>query len=83
LIDSFGLEVERDPADMEAHIQLTARGLPRQMIYFADSAGIEYKLNLILNAFPELGGVAIWGLGGEDPAAWEVLRAARQPNCKV
>jgi len=80
-VQSFHLPIERDPADMEAHVDLKVRGLPHQTIYFADSVGIEYKLGRILNDYPDLGGVAIWGIGGEDPANWDVLRAARQPNC--
>jgi hypothetical protein len=57
--------------------------LPKQTLYFADSVEIDYKLKQILTNFPDLGGVAIWGIGGEDPADWEVLRAARQPNCHL
>jgi spore germination protein YaaH len=85
LINSFRPEIQRDPADMEAHIEVKARGLPRQTIYFADSVGIEYKLDQIMTDFPQLGGVAIWGIGGEDPADWNVLRerAAQQPNCNL
>ena len=83
LIDTYGLEVTRDPADMEARIEFKARGLPRQTIYFADSIGIEYKLAQILDAFPDLGGAALWGIGGEDQAIWDSLRAARQPNCHL
>jgi len=83
LINSFHPDVVRDPADMEAHIEVKARGLPKQAVYFADSVGIEYKLNQILHDFPSLGGVAIWGIGGEDPADWDVLRAAHQSNCNL
>ena len=83
LIKSFHPDVQRDPTNMEAHIEVKARGLPKQTIYFADSVGIEYKLNQIMIDFPNLGGVAIWGIGGEDPADWTVLRAAQQPNCHL
>jgi spore germination protein YaaH len=83
LIQSFGVEIQRDPVDMEARIEFKARGLPKRTIYFADSAGIEYKLQGVLDEFPQLGGVAIWGIGGEDPANWDVLRAARQANCTL
>lgn len=76
LIDTYDLEIERNPADMEAFIAFKARGLPHQTIYFADSAGIAYKLQTIFNEFPTLGGAAIWGIGGEDPALWSVLREA-------
>ncbi len=82
LVETYELEIMRE-TDMEAHIEFKARGLPRQTIYFADSAGIEYKVNTVLADFPELGGVAIWGVGGEDPDIWGRLRAARQPNCQL
>ncbi|MEP7293220.1 MAG: glycosyl hydrolase family 18 protein [Chloroflexota bacterium] len=83
LIDIYDLEITRNPANMEAMITFKARGLPRQTITFADSAGLEYKLEMILADFPDLGGAAIWGVGGEDPDIWNVLREARQPNCTL
>ena len=81
LIETYDLEVERDPANMEAFIDFKVRGLPHQTIYFADSAGIAYKLNAILSEFPTLGGAAIWGVGGEDPAIWDVIREANAVSC--
>lgn len=81
LIASFKLEVQRDPGG-DAYVELNARGLPRQTFYVADSAALEYKLDQVLAAYPKLGGVAIWGIGGEDPANWDVLRAARPSNCQ-
>lgn len=80
LIASFKLEVQRDPGG-DAYVELDVRGLPRQTLYFADSTAIEYKLDQVLTAYPQLGGVAIWGIGGEDPANWDMLRAVRQSNC--
>lgn len=77
-VDSFQLEVMRDPNDMEATVLLDQRGLPKQTIYVADAVGLEYKLDYILDAYPTLGGVSIWGLGGEDPANWDVLRTYTQ-----
>ena len=73
-ITSFDLEFERDPADMEAFLTLSLRGLPRQTAYVADSVGLDYKLTHVLTEYPELSGIAIWGIGGEDPANWDVLR---------
>lgn len=81
VIEAFAPEVQRDPTNREAFIRFKARGLPSQTIYFADSVALEYKLQGIMVEFPALGGVAIWGIGGEDPANWDVLRAARTPNC--
>ncbi len=81
-IESYGLAFERDPASMEAILRVDVRGLPRQTIVVADAAGLAYKLDQIAAAFPDLGGVAIWGLGGEDPANWDVLREQRQGECE-
>ncbi|MBI1257137.1 MAG: hypothetical protein GC204_06675 [Chloroflexi bacterium] len=85
LINAFHPDIQRNPDNMEARIEVKARGLPKQTIIFADSVGIEYKLNQIMRNFPDLGGVAIWGIGGEDPADWTVLRAlaADQPKCNL
>lgn len=80
-IDSFDVAVERDPADMEAFISYKVTGLPRQTIYFADATGLAAKLELLLARFPTLGGVAIWGLGGEDPANWDTLDLYRRGLC--
>ena len=80
---AYGLTVMRDPADMEAYVQFKAPGLPAQTIYVADAAGLAYKLDMLLSAYPELGGVAIWGVGGEDPALWSVLRARRTGACAL
>lgn len=77
-VTAFELEVIRDPDDMEAMVILDQRGLPKQTIYVADAVGLEYKLTYILDAYPTLGGVSIWGLGGEDPANWDVLRTYTQ-----
>ena len=83
LIQSFNLTAMRDPADMEAWIDLDVRGLPRNTVYFADAVGVQHRLSLALDAFPTLGGVAIWGVGGEDPANWDVLRASRRSGCAL
>jgi spore germination protein YaaH len=80
LIDSFKLTVQREP-DQEARIELKAPGLPKQTLVFVDSAAVQYKLNSITAMYPNLGGVAIWGLGGEDPANWDALRLARHGEC--
>ena len=82
-VDSFGLTVARDPADREAYVQFKVRGLPAQTIYVADAVGLAYKLDVLLSAYPDLGGVAIWGIGGEDPQLWDVLRARHTRDCAL
>ena len=79
--NAFHPEVVRDPADMEAHIDLRVPGLPRQVIYYADSTELQFKLDAVQAAYPTLGGAAIWGIGGEDPANWDVLRQAKVGDC--
>jgi len=81
LIDAFGPEVQRDPSDLEPFVDFTPEDLPRRMIYYADAESVRFKLGRVLDAHPELGGIAIWGLGGEDPAVWEVLRELRPAPC--
>lgn len=80
-IESFGLEIERNPADGEAWVYLKTTGLPAQTTYFADAQGIAHKLDLLLADYPDLGGVAIWGIGGEDPANWDILREIHPAAC--
>ncbi len=73
-VTSFDLEITRDPADQEASLILDVTGLPKQTIYVADAENLQFKLDTLRATYPDLGGVAIWGLGGEDPAQWDVLR---------
>lgn len=73
-VQSFDPEIVRDPAIMEMTIDLKVPGLPRQTISMNDAESVAYKIERVLADHPELGGVAIWGVGGEDPAVWDALR---------
>jgi spore germination protein len=73
-LDNFNLAINRDPEDMEAFIDFKITGLPRQVVYFADPAGLQFKLDHIREQFAGIGGVAIWGIGGEHPEIWDTLR---------
>jgi spore germination protein YaaH len=73
-LTSFELEVFRNPDDMEAYIDFKITGLPRQVVYFADPIGLAHKLDLVMAQFPTMGGVSIWGIGGEHPDLWDTLR---------
>ena len=81
-VASFELEITRDPADEEASLVLDVTGLPKQTIYVADAQNLQFKLDALLTTYPDLGGVAIWGLGGEDPAQWDILREING-DCKL
>jgi len=73
-VEKLGVEISRNPEDMEAYMDFKVPGLPRQAIYIADATGLSFKLKQIAAKYPDLGGVAIWGVGGEDLAMWDVLR---------
>ncbi|MFN8376781.1 MAG: glycosyl hydrolase family 18 protein [Anaerolineae bacterium] len=83
LIESFELDVLREPDAMEAHVLVDVPRLPDQTIYFADATQLEAKLAMVRADFPTLGGVAIWGLGGEDPANWDALRDVDTGACAM
>ncbi len=83
LIESFGLVVERDLDNKEAMIAFKVQGLPKQTIYFADAIHLADKLERLKEAFPTLGGVAIWGIGGEDPQNWDIIEQARNNACTL
>lgn len=72
-IDRFELEFTRNSDDMEAMLDFKLTGLPRQVVVIADPIGLDFKLRQIAEEFPSLGGVAIWGIGGEHPDLWGVL----------
>jgi spore germination protein YaaH len=80
-VTAYGLAVQRDPDSQEAWVTIAQRGLPKQTIYVADAGALDYKLSWLLAQFPDLGGVAIWGLGGEDPANWDILRRYERGPC--
>lgn len=75
-INNFNLEIYRDDDDMEAYIDFNVPGLPRQVVYFADPVALAHKLDIIHEEYPDIGGVSIWGIGGEHPGLWDTLRAA-------
>ncbi len=80
-ITAYGLTVQRDPVGQEAWVTIAQRGLPKQTIFVADAVALDNKLARLLAQFPTLGGVAIWGLGGEDPANWDILRRYERGPC--
>jgi spore germination protein YaaH len=48
----------------------------RHTVYFADATSLAERLEFAFTQHPDLAGIAIWRLGGEDPANWEAIRAA-------
>ena len=74
----FGLEPVRDETSGELSLELDVTGLPRQQVSYSDAVTLQGRLD----ALPAgIGGVAIWGVGGEDPANWQVLADFRPGGC--
>jgi spore germination protein len=46
----------------------------RFTVYFADAENLRVKLAAIAAAHPDIAGIAIWRLGGEDPENWTAIR---------
>ncbi len=82
-IESFNVEVQRLPESGEAFIDYKPRGLPRQVVVFNDGESVRARLETVLAAHPDVGGLAIWGLGGEDPAVWDALAELRPADCAL
>jgi spore germination protein len=47
----------------------------RHTLYFTDAQALDERLAYVLARHPQLAGIAIWRLGGEDPGNWAVIRA--------
>lgn len=80
-VESFELETVRDPASGELVVEWKQPGLPARTVYLEDAQSIGQRMASVLELHQSLGGAAIWGLGGEDPAVWDVLRDQRPAPC--
>jgi spore germination protein YaaH len=47
----------------------------RHTVYFTDARSLAERLDFVFARHPNLGGIAIWRLGGEDPGNWPVIQA--------
>ncbi len=83
LITQFGLAPTRDEDSLELRVDLSVTGLPRQTVYLSDGATTAGRLAALADAGSLGAGVAIWGLGGEDPTDWDALRSARPAPCRL
>jgi spore germination protein YaaH len=50
----------------------------RHTVYFTDAAALAERLDTVLQRHPNIAGIAIWRLGGEDPANWAAIRTSMQ-----
>jgi spore germination protein len=72
IVQSHDVQVQRDePGEAWFTYQDGQR-----TVYFADAKSLQTRLDEIVKAYPGIGGIAIWRLGGEDPENWNVIRQA-------
>ena len=67
----YSAEVQRDASSGEAWFTYDDG---RRAVYFNDAETLRGRLALLRDRHPDIAGVSIWRLGGEDPANWAVLR---------
>jgi spore germination protein YaaH len=82
-VESFGATVERLPESGEGFIDFKPPGLPRQVVVLNDGESVRTRMEAVLAAHPDVGGLSIWGLGGEDPAVWDALAELRPADCTL
>lgn len=74
IADAHSAPIKWDPTTQSPWFAYTdSQGRPHT-VWFEDARSMQTKLALALTY--RVGGVAIWRLGGEDPAIWERLRQA-------
>jgi spore germination protein YaaH len=67
----YNAEVQRDVSSGEAWYTYDDG---RHTVYFNDAETLAGRLDMMLTKHPDIAGVSIWRLGGEDPANWDVLQ---------
>ncbi len=70
VVKNYGLQTEWDEETCQNYGENTSGNVLYQM-WLEDIESISVKLNVMANY--ELGGVAVWCLGYEDPAVWDVI----------
>ena len=76
LAEQNGAVIQRDPTSAEAWFSYSDG---KQTVYFNDAETMMARLDIMRNNHPDIAGIAIWPLGGEDPANWTTIRESMQP----
>lgn len=74
LINKFGATVEWDDTAKSPHFTYTGNDKVKHQVWYENHQSLQYKLNLV-NKY-DLAGIALWKLGQEDPADWDVIKSA-------
>lgn len=73
LINRFGSDVQWDDASKSPHFSYTGPDGVTHQVWYENSQSLKYKLDLVNNY--DISGIALWKLGEEDPATWQVIKA--------
>jgi spore germination protein len=73
LRDTNHAQVQRD-ASNEGFFSYGSDG--QDTVYFNDGLTMQTRLRAALAKHPQIAGIALWSLGGEDPANWTAIREA-------
>ncbi len=66
----YNARVQRDAGSGEAWFSYDDG---RHIVYFNDAETLSGRLQMMLTNHPDIAGVSIWRLGGEDPQNWDAL----------
>lgn len=73
LITKFGAKVEWDDSAKSPHFTYTGPDGVVHQVWYENAQSLQYKLNLV-NRY-DIAGIALWKLGEEDPASWQVIQS--------
>lgn len=73
LITKFGAKVEWDDSAKSPHFTYTGPDGIVHQVWYENAQSLQYKLNLV-NSY-DIAGIALWKLGEEDPASWQVIQS--------
>lgn len=72
LAQRFDAHVQFDDQSKSPYFNYTGSDGVDHQVWFENSQSLQYKVNLV-NKY-DIAGVALWKLGDEDPADWQVLK---------
>ena len=69
----YGGTISRDAASGEAILRYTDASGGAHIVYFQDKTAVQKKTAWMHTKQAQIGGMAIWVMGGEDPAFWPAI----------
>ncbi len=72
LIKRFDSKVEWDDLSNSPHFRYNGADNISHQVWYENSYSIKYKVNLAEKY--NIGGIALWKLGEEDPEVWTILK---------